>query len=271
MIITNLNQIPKDMSWSEISAILPLSEIFIEDHSDKVNWNLISWYQPLSEEFMEKHIHELNWSWICRNQNLSEVFLMRYIDKIDWAFASVYQKLSEKFMDWNSDFLRWEGIAKYQNLSEYFIEKNIDRLNMESIGKYQFLSPEFQKKYSIKEVEPWLYKSAKEKKEVIESTGLYECFEDYFLAYKHLRPDGFSIADFKEQYFTGDTYHAHADHTSTSSSFGLSASTKRVAQAFKPEKIILVKINYSDLACVTQQQDVIRCKSFTVLKEIDQI
>lgn len=54
-LITNMKQIPKGMSWGEVSKELNLSEAFISRHAHQVDWTFISIYQKLSESFIEAH------------------------------------------------------------------------------------------------------------------------------------------------------------------------------------------------------------------------
>ena len=42
----------------------------------------------------------------------------------------------------------------------------------------------------------WLYKDTKFKKQHIIDSGLYECYDDYFIVYKVIRLDRYSIYNF---------------------------------------------------------------------------
>jgi hypothetical protein len=128
----------------------PLSEAFIEKHSDKINWRCIWMYQNLSESFIEKHSDKVNWYNVSRCQKLSEEFIEKHLDNLDWEWVSIYQKLSEEFIEKHSDKLNWEYISRCQKLSEEFIEKHSDKLYWSDISGYQKLSEEFIENHSDK-------------------------------------------------------------------------------------------------------------------------
>jgi ribosomal protein S17E len=82
-----------------IDSKKPLTEAFIEKHSDKVDLYYISNFQNLSESFIEKHSDKLDWEQISGYQTLSEKFIEKHSDKVDWYEISRYQKLSKEFME----------------------------------------------------------------------------------------------------------------------------------------------------------------------------
>ncbi len=51
----------------------PLSEAFIQRHTDKVSWFYVSRYQVLSETFIEKYSDKVKWDWISRFQNITKI------------------------------------------------------------------------------------------------------------------------------------------------------------------------------------------------------
>lgn len=110
-----------------------------------------------------------------------------------------------------------------------------------------------------------MYKSPEDKKKEIINCGLYECYDDHFIAYKGVRKDQYSVCNFQYQYLKGETYFCHADHTDTENSFGLSAGTKEKAKEYCDELIIPVKIYYGDVARIFPSNGKIRCKQLTVL------
>ena len=225
-----------------------LSEGFIEKHADKVDWYWISEYQKLSEEIIERHADEVDWDWISEYQKLSEKFIERYADEIDWKYISMYQKLSEEFIEKHADEVDWYWISACQKLSEEFIERYADVLNMPRIN------------------DSWNYKSEDFKKAAVEATGLYECYKNFFYAYKGIRSDRYSSRNFQYRYMPGETYECFADASSDENSFGLSAWTKEEAKFYCPELVVKVKIFYKDVARVIHNGGKIRCSRLTVME-----
>lgn len=286
------------VDWMSISEGQKLSEQFIDKFKDKVDWDYISIYQNLSEPFIDKYKDKVNWVWISKYQKLSESFIGRYQDKVDWVYISAYQKLSESFIEKYQDEVNWDYISKNQKLSEPFIEKFQDRVGWKNISKYQKLSENFIKKYQnkvdweyiskyqnlsesfIKKYkhkngfhmylinDSWYYKSTEFKKEQVVNTGLYDCYDNYFIAYKGIRSDNYSKFNFQYQYFVGNTYECFADYSDDEDSFGLSAWTYDKAKEYCNEKIIKVKIYYKDVARVVHDGGKIRCCKFEVLEEV---
>ena len=258
------------VNWHCISEYQNLSESFIEKHADKVNWHCISEYQNLSESFIEKHADKVYWGCISRYQNLSETFIERHADKVDWDWISKCQKLSEKFIERHADEVNWYWISKYQKLSENFIEKHANEVDWGYISKYQKLSEAFIEKHTNILHMPfindsWNYKSADFKKAAVEATGLYECHEDFFYAYKGIRSDRYSYLNFQYRYMPGETYECFADASSEENSFGLSAWTKEQAEMYCSELVVKAKIYYKDVARVVHNGGKIRCSRLTVI------
>ena len=259
------------MSWEEISRYKGLCkykglcEAFIEKYIDRVNWYFISIYQKLSEDFIEEHTDKINWDNISICQHLSESFIEKHIDRVNWYFISIYQKLSENFIEKHTDKLNWEYISRYQCLSENFIEKHTDKLNWNNISKYQVITPEFADKHNIK-INNNSQKVATEWKKMIEKTGLYECHENYFYAYKNIRNDRYSHFNFLYLYLPGETYDCFSDYSDGENSFGFSAWTETKACDYSGNGMVVkLKINYADVTAIVHGSNKIRCKRITVL------
>ncbi len=110
------------------------------------------------------------------------------------------------------------------------------------------------------------------KRNLIKACGSYECHDDYFIAYKCIRNDNYSITNFQYKYLVGETYHCHADHTNNPISFGLFVCERERAEEYVKfccgGKIIKVKAYYKDVACLIPEGNGVRCTDFTVLEEI---
>ena len=259
-----------EVDWKCISEYQKLSEEFIERHADEVNWARISRYQKLSKEFIERHADEVDWIWISECQKLSEKFIERHAYEVDWECISEYQKLSEEFIEKHARIVDWYWISMYQKLSEEFIERHADKVDWYYISKHQKLSEKFIKRYANKLYvsinDNWNYKSADFKKAAVEATGLYECHEDFFYAYKGIRSDRYSKCNFQYRYMPGETYECFADASSKNNSFGLSVWTKERAEEYCSELVVKVKIYYKDVARVVHNGGKIRCSKLTVME-----
>ena len=103
-------------------------------------------------------------------------------------------------------------------------------------------------------------------KEQVEKTGLYECHEGYFYAYKGIRSDRYSNFNFQYQYLAGNTYECFSDYSTDGNSFGLSAWTEKGAERYCNELVVKVKVYYKDVTAVVHNGGKVRCKKMTVLE-----
>lgn len=258
------------VDWDNISEFQHLSEDFIKRHKYFVNWDCISKYQSLSESFIEKYKDFVNWDLISTSQLLSEAFIKKNKDLVNWACISAYQKLSEAFIEKYKGLVNWDNISKYQPLSEAFIKKHKDLVNWDYILEYQSLSDTFieahKNKLNISLVnDNWLNKETSFKKKAVIDTGLYECYEDYFIAYKGIRSDRYSKFNFQYQYLPGNTYTCFADGSEDENSFGLSVWNEVNAKNYCSELVVKCKVFYEDVARVVHNGGKIRCSKITIL------
>ena len=258
------------INWDNVSKHQILSEPFIEKYKDSVDWYNISAYQKLSEEFIEKFQNKVDWDYIATYQKLSEEFIEKFQNKVDWDYISVYQKLSEEFIEKFQDKVYWNNISMYQKLSENFIERNLKYLNLGLCVSFQKLSDEFIKRHNliVNKDDLWQYKDTEFKKQELIKTEKYECHEDYFIAYKAIRKDRYSLYNFQCQYLPGETYESSCDCTDNEDSFGLNVGTYDFAKKFlnfKPGLIVKCKIYYKDIGRIVKKENKIRCFKITVL------
>ena len=259
------------VDWRLISRNQALSEPFIEKYQDKVVWSSISRNQALSEPFIEKYKDKVDWAYISTYQKLSESFIEKYKDKVDWTYISIYQKLSEEFIEKYQNKVYWAYISMFQKLSEEFIEKFQDKVSGYRISEYQKLSDEFIKRHNliVKKNSLWQYKDKEFKKEEVIKTGKYECYDDYFIAYKAIRKDRYSIYNFQYQYLPGETYESTCDCTKDENSFGLNVGTYEFAKDYLGNKngiIVKCKINYEDVGRIVHDGNKVRCFKITILE-----
>ena len=221
-----------------------------EEFSDKVYWSRISIYQKLSEEFIREFADRVVWEYISRYQKLSEEFIREFSDKVDWSYISECQKLSEEFIREFAEKVDWEYISSNQKLSESFIKE------------YKLTIPESN----------WLYKTKEEKLSYLKEhcNGIYEIVDDnYVVAYKSTRVDGYSTFNFQYQYKEGEVYESHCDcNIDNENSFGLSVWTKEQAlEHYNEGKLFKVYINIGDIGAIVHNNKKIRCSKLTIVSE----
>ena len=233
-----------------------LTEDFIEEHKDEIDWKSVSKYQKLSENFIERYENLLNWRDISSCQKLSESFIEKYSDKVDWSLISVYQRLSNSFIKKYKKKLYYNDICKYQKLNKPKFFKNF----------YNFC-------YTDRQIElineNWIYKSTEEKKQLVIDTGLYECHDDYFIAYKAIRGDRYSLYNFQYKYEKGGVYESWCDCSSDENSFGLSVGTYSYAENYgnyyNKYQLVRCKVKYEDIGRIVHNGDKIRCFKIEIL------
>ena len=290
---TDYKGLIKREQWEDISITQTLSENFIREFKDKVDWERISESQNLSESFIREFQYKVDWDWISKYQKLSEDFIREFQDKVDWFYISKYQNLSEPFIrefkdkvDWHcvlgyqklsEDFIRefqdkvyWNYISVYQKLSESFIREFKDYVDWYYISKHQKLSNEFIDEFKDKLIlnkikDSWHYKTIDEKKQAVIATGLYECHDTYFIAYKGIRSDRYSKLNFQYKYEKNGIYESWCDCSNEENSFGLSVWDEPNARRYCNELVVRVKVNYEDVGRVVHNGGKIRCFKIEIL------
>ena len=257
-------------NWARLSLCESLTEDFIQEFKDKVDWICISRYPHLSEDFIRKFADRVEWYYISAYQYLSENFIREFADKVGWYWISRCQQLSEDFIREFKDKVNWYYISAYQHLSEDFIREFKDKVSWGWVSRYQHLSKEFIEEFKDKIymnliADSWHYKSVEEKKKAVMDTGLYECHDDYFIAYKGIRRDRYSKFSFQYQYLKGHTYETWCDCSADEDSFGFSAWTKTGARDYCKELVVRVKVRYEDVGRVVHNGGKIRCFKIEIL------
>jgi hypothetical protein len=234
---------------------------------EEVNWVYISEYQKLSEDFIREFQNEVDWNCISIFQKLSENFIREFQNEVDWNCISIYQKLSENFIREFQNEVDWDYISENQELSEDFIREFQDNVDWNCISKYQNLSGDFIKEFNLKiDEDNWLYKTTEFKKEQVIKCGLYECYEDYFIAYKAIRSDRYSHYNFQYQYLKNGIYNCHCDCTDNENSFGLSVWTEGGAKEYNNTGLIVkVKVRYEDVGRLVHNSNKVRCFKIEIL------
>lgn len=265
-----------NMRWMDIVGNQILSESFIEKYGDELDWYSISTSQPLSEPFIEKHMKKLWMLAICGNQNLSEEFITKNLDSIYWYELILDQELSEDFLDKHSNKniynYHWYAVFRYHKFSMDFIEKYYTNISLRHLYRYQKLSEEFREKHNLEiPIHNWLYATKEEKLEYIKKNTSYEIIDDeYLLAYKSTRFNGYSTYNFRYQYKVGETYESNCDYNLyETDSFGLSAWDEDGAKDHWPNgELYKVRIDIDDIGAIVYEWNKIRCTKLTVLERI---
>ena len=257
-------------NWARLSLCESLTEDFIQEFKDKVDWICISRYPHLSEDFIRKFADRVDWYYISAYQYLSENFIREFADRVAWDWIVKYQPLSEDFIREFRYKLNWSYISAYQHLSENFIREFKDEVSWYWISRCQHLSKEFIEEFKDKIymnliADSWHYKSVEEKKKAVIDTGLYECHDDYFIAYKGIRKDRYSKFSFQYQYLKGHTYETWCDCSYNENSYGFSAWTKTGARDYCKERVVRVKVRYEDVGRVVHDGGKIRCFKIEIL------
>ena len=254
------------IDWRYISINKKLSEEFIREFQNKFNWVDISCHQKLSEDFIREFKDKLDWTRISTYQKLSEDFIKEFQNRVNWSYISMYQKLSENFIRKFKNYVDWKLISKYQKLSEDFICEFQNKVDWDCISKHQKLSKKFRNEFKLViDKNNWIYKTTNFKKKQIIDCGLYECYEDYFIAYKAIRNDRYSHFNFQYQYLPNLTYEAHCDCTGDEVSFGLSVWTYDKANDYDDSGLIIkVKVKYEDVGRLVHGSNKVRCSKIEI-------
>ena len=240
-------------NWHDLSMCPKLTEDFALEFADRLDWFYISISQHLSEDFIRIFSDKVDWTSVSMCQSLSEDFIREFKDRVDWNFISAYQHLSEDFIREFKDKVCWYYIFKYQRLSKKFIKEFKGELSMKDELIMGLIA------------DSWHYKSVEEKKKAVMDTGLYECHDDYFIAYKGIRSDRYSRYNFQYQYLKGHTYETWCDCSDEECGFGFSAWTKEGAREYCKELVVRVKVRYEDVGRVVHNGGKIRCFKLEVL------
>ena len=261
------------LSWSIICEYQILSEDFIRAHSGYVYWDLISTHQHLSEDFIKEFSSKVSWQLISIHQKLSGDFMREMINHLNFDYICMYQKLSESFIEEFSDKFNWYLVCMYQKLSSNFIIKHADNVNWYNIVLFQKISETIKKNYANiipKHLyhETYINVSPKDKEKYLRSWGLYECYDDYFIGYKAIRGDRYSLYNFQYKYEKGGVYESWCDCTSEENSFGLNVGTKEEAKKYLGSQngfIVRCKVRYEDIGCIVHDGNKVRCFRIEIL------
>lgn len=277
-----------ELNWNIISEYQTLSEDFIETHKSYVIFKFLMKNEKLSQDFIYKYKKEISWFDVFFYQKLSNDFIVK-ITK-EHLYPQYYCKTLINHQELSEDTIEiiknefdklenskktecsfyWDDVVKSQKLSTDFILKYIKLINLELVARYQKVDARLErrvKKYKSYK-DNWIYKSAEEKKQAVIDTGLYECYDDYFIAYKAVRADRYSLYNFQYKYEKGGVYESWCDCSGKNGSFGLSVGTHSYAENYINNRngiILRCKIEYKDIGRLVCGDDKIRCFKIEIL------
>lgn len=268
---------------NELSEILNLTCDKIKDYDPaKIKDGLIIGmrYQSLDEKFLyDNYINLFKDSEYLEN-------VVSYILPIlpdQEGFITRYTKNVGKlkaYIIFNKTVLSDDFIIDYiENNKEYFNDALTSEMAIFAISMYRKFSPRLIKYFTdngYKNILEYygLYfggKSVEFKKERIERCNAFDCYKDYFYAYKSVDTDNYSYYTFRFKYEPGKTYETVACRCRDNTP-GFYVSDIDRAKAvgeidasetpYRPYKIIKVKVYYDDIAWVSGTT--VRCSKFTV-------
>lgn len=266
------------IQYLPMSVIEKVSKQFFEDFKKDINWYKVSENIVMSEKFIEKYEDVVHWYNVAIYQNMSEKFIEKYYDILPKFVTICFNELSLDFIKAHN-LLNDEDVYTFHKIPEEFIVENFNKLEnntLKAIFKYQKISDELKKRITEERNIPapsfknWLYASTEFKKKEIEKLEMYDCYDDYFIAYKAIRKNRHSIATLKYKYEKGKTYESWCDCTPTENSFGLNVGVKFFAEMYgnmtdDEFKIIKCKVKYEDVGRIVHDGEKIRCFKFEVI------
>ena len=273
----NENGTMTGQEWYNVSTKQNLSFDFINDNKDKLFWSKVCKFTIFGDDEIRQFSTYVDWDSVCQYQNLSESIMSEFFDKINWHIAVVNQnRISDEILKRVIDEHKYliDAIQEYQHLSEDIIRyiSIHSRVNWYLITNHQYpyLSEEFKQEYKSilsanKNSDNMLFKSKETKKKMVSDAKVYDCYDEYFIAYKAIRNDNYSYFGFAWNFIIGNTYVKHADFLATSESFGFHITPKDVAKRLG-DKVIKVKVYYDDLSYISDQDEA-ACSKIEVLSE----
>lgn len=255
-----------EIDWIDVSSQYPLTEDFIRTYKDYVNWFYILRYQKLSEPFI--------------TEVLNEGYLEPYGEVL-----STYQRLSTGFIKEHKDFL-----------SDTWWRRNLPKLSYDEViqdlegttGYYwwpEMPIPIEAKDYAFNHIDKESNLSAytvaltywknnyvaqhtpQQTKEILESFG-YECYGDYFIAYKGIKANRYPKFNFSRQYNVGETYEDACYVGPGLYGPGICVSTREEAERYCNELIIRCEVRYEDVGAVLKDGLFMRCFKIKVLSDV---
>mgnify|MGYP002860661274 CR=1 FL=1 len=264
--------------WEDIAQYQNLTENFMKTYLQYLPINRLVTYQPMSEDmqdFLFNYIGNLEDTndprktmitrMVLQHQDVTERLMNKYRYMIHWPAASMYCNMSEDFIREFKKFVDWSSISKYKTLSEEFMYEMMDYLDYKNAFYYQVTTPEldeifknkintyddyFQaywvKKNYIRNQEPEYWRN------LIKTYKTYPTnySDDYFIGYKAVRSDGYSLFSFRNKYIKENTYNTKSDFDNVEVSFGFGIYNRDKAYQYGMQKdnkrfeIIAVKVPY---------------------------
>lgn len=257
----------------EVAFKVQLPHNLMEKYHYNLDWETLPSAQCLTQSFIKKHLNEFNVVTLARYQNLSDEVIDMIANKTNdesfWSTICIFQKLSENTMRKYFHNLYPNVLCKYQTLSENFIKDYLPCLDTFLLKTYQKYSDKFADALGIDHSLRNIDNSNDVKKKLIKSK-LYECHEDYFIAYKGIKKSRYSLFNFRYKYLPNKSYESNCDPTDNERSFGLNVGTKNYVKKYistnKNAMIVKCKINYCDVGSIVYDAENVRCTKIQILE-----
>ena len=290
--------------WEDMAQYQNLTENFMKNYIDFLPINRIVTYQPMSEEmldFLFNHIANLEdtndprktmyTKLVLQHQDVSETLMSKYKDMIHWIAASTYSNMTEDFIREFKNYVSWEAICKYKELSIDFMYEMMDYLHHRNAFFYQTTNDELDAvfKERINTYDDyfqafWVRKNyirdrdASYWRDLIKSYKSYPTnySDDYFIGYKAIRQDGYSLFSFRNKYIAENIYETKSDYNNTEEvSFGFGIYNRDKAYQYGMQKdqkrfdIVAIKVMYDDVTFCSENYvfPKIRTSKIEVLSE----
>lgn len=257
----------------EVAFKVQLPHNLMEKYHYNLDWETLPSAQCLTQSFIKKHLNEFNVVTLARYQNLSDEIIDMIANKTNdesfWSTICTFQKLSENTMRKYFHELYPNMLCKYQTLSENFIKDYLSCLDTFLLKRFQKYSDKFADALGISRSLRNKDNSNDIKKKLIKSK-LYECHDDFFIAYKGIKKSRYSLFNFRYKYLPNKSYESNCDCTNNECSFGLSVGTKDYVKKYistdKNAIIVKCKVNYKDVGSIVDDGDKVRCFKITILE-----
>ena len=289
--------------WEDMAQYQNLTENFMKNHLKDLPLNRLVTYQPMSEDMIDyvfSYISNLEdvsdprktmyTKLVLQHQDVTERLMSKYKDMIHWTAASEYCNMSEEFIKEYKYYVNWESISKYKTLSIDFMYEMMPYLNYRNAFFYQDTDPEldlvfkekintyddyfqafWNRKYMVRN------RGAAYWRDIIKQYKTYptDYSEDYFIGYKAIRSDGYSLFSFRNKYEREHTYETKSDYALDEVSFGFGIYNRDKAYQYGMQKdkkrfdIVAIKVPYDSITFCSENYvfPKVRTKKIEILLE----
>lgn len=289
--------------WEDMATYQNLSQNFMKSHIKKLPLSRVSTYQPMTEDTIDFFLNYISTMedasepkkkklsrLILQHQDVTEILLRKYKDTIEWTTASIYCNMSEDFIKEMKFYVNWEAICKYKVLSIEFMNEMMDYLYYRNAFFYQNTNNELDQifKEKINTYDDYFQAFYVRKnyirdrdesywRNIIKNYKTYpsDYSDDYFIGYKAIRRDGYSLFSFRDKYERGQTYTTKSDFNDVEVSFGFGIYNRNKAYYYGMQKdnkrfdIVALQVPYRAITFISDNYvfPKVRSSEITILHE----